>query len=120
MAIEVYRTKFLQLFWGVSILIGAAGSVIFFPLKLSESHTCICHKMTCPRDACCQKGAALSSEINRDANHQAMDKMSQQHHNELINRYLVPFGLLWWGSLILLVSGICFFKKNLKMSLPQR
>jgi hypothetical protein len=76
--------------------------------------------MICPRDTCCQKGSALLSETNKDANHQVMNNMSQQRRGELINHYLVPYGFLWWGSLLLLVSGIYLLQKNIRRTLPQR
>jgi len=110
MAFELYSKKLWQICLSVLILIGAAGSVIFFPLKLSESHTCVYHKIICPEDTCYQKGSVLSTETSKDMHHQVMDNISLQHHSELINRYLMPFGLLWWGSLILLFSGIYLFK----------
>lgn len=119
MILKFNKKRYWQALFIFFILIGAAGSVFFFPLKLSESHTCICHKMTCPRDTCCPKGSVLSTEINKDTNHQVMNKMSQQHHGELVNQYLIPYGFLWWGSLILLVSGIYLLQKNIRGFLPQ-
>ena len=95
----------------ILIMIGSVGAIFFFPLKIGDSHTCVCDKMICSNETCCQKRTNFGNENNSDMNHQVMEKMLNQHHNELLDHYLIPFGFLWWSSLIILFSGLYFLKK---------
>ncbi len=84
--------------------IGLWGSVFFFPMNLGNNHTCLYHRMICPRHSLMAETRPADRPLYRHG-------MSDSMHGQLVNRYVMPFGFLWWGSLGLLAFGVYSIKK---------
>ncbi|MCK6619719.1 MAG: hypothetical protein HUU32_04545 [Calditrichaceae bacterium] len=70
---------------------GIAGAVLFFPVNINNQYTCLYHRLFSP---------------GHSYTHSTGDDISQTQKEDLLNRYLSPFGLLWWGSLLITALSI--------------
>lgn len=73
---------------GIALLlgIGILGTVFFFPINMNNQYTCLYHRMVSPGH-------------------------SYPHHPiDILQEYVTPFGLLWWGSLLLTALGIYLWR----------
>lgn len=74
---------------------GLLGIIIFFPVNISDTYTCLAHKLTVPSSSIyCEMPAKAkkSTAITKTSFHEG-----DKHH--LLSRYLIPFAFLWWGSI---------------------
>lgn len=77
---------------------GIAGAVLFFPVNIQDQYTCLYHRLFSP-------GHSYPHSAGADID------ISQTQQENLLNRYLSPFGLLWWGSLLLTAISIYSLKR---------
>ena len=72
----------------MALILGSLGTVLFCPIKMESGDTCLFHRI-------------LEKETKY-----IPDKISSMEKAHLmLRRYLVPFGLIWWLSLgVLLLS----------------
>lgn len=87
--------------WGsLILLLGIAGAVLFFPVRIGGNHTCLYHRIIDAHPSYYSGNGRLPTDTgHRDET--AID------HSELLKHYLVPFGVLWWSSLS--VVGVVVF-----------
>ena len=76
------------------VVVGVTGVILFFPLNLDNAHTCFFHRLF-SGDQGINPGWAGFGTIPGEA---------EQH--KLLQKYLVPFGFIWWFSLALVGWGI--------------
>jgi len=82
----------IQVFFVLLILIGATGSIVFFPLNLSGSHTCVCDKLICNKETGFKRMDNLGNGSSSAMSHQIMNNLPNQHQNELLDS---SCGFLW-------------------------
>jgi len=87
----------------IILLIGMSGSLLFFPLKLDGNHTCFCQWLFFSKTVWQEKYS----------NSPVGDMTSFTKHQELIQSYVVPFGILWWFSIGLAFGGVYYLRKKL-------
>lgn len=124
----------------ILIYIGLLGAVFFFPMNIQSRYTCLYDRMmstvatghnlemgglltkTRAESAYLfrRSGAVDTSKSDGPLEYHIM--MSSMHHgrcmnpldekSDLVHRYLFPFGFLWWGSLILTITGAFLLKRH--------
>lgn len=77
--------------------LGVFGAIFFFPVNINNQYTCLYHRLFYP-------GHSYTHAIGTD--------VPQTQQEYLLNRYLSPFGLLWWGSLLLTALSIYSLKRQ--------
>ena len=98
----------VRVFLFVLIGIGMIGAVLFFPMKLDGIYTCLYHKIAYSENIVHQQ----PSQVEMIGSFYNYNRMMEYHHaDQMLHRYLVPYGLQWWMSLIVLVFGIYYIKK---------
>jgi len=65
------------------------GTILFLPIKITAGKTCLFHHVFW--------GDVEATHIDLSNNNNAA---------MMLNRYMIPFALIWWLSLALLVFGI--------------
>ena len=66
------------------LIIGIAGIIVCFPVKIDEEYTCICDRML-------SKPSGITPES----------------FTLLVERFFFPFAFMWWGSILAAVlSGV--------------
>lgn len=75
---------------------GIAGAVLFFPVNIQDQYTCLYHRLFSPEHS---------------YTHSTGVDISQTQEEDLLRHYLSPFGLLWWGSLLLTALSIYSLKR---------
>lgn len=80
---------------------GIAGAVLFFPVNINNKYTCLYHRLFSP---------------GHSYPHAAGADISQTQKEDLLHRYLSPFGLLWWGSLLLTALSIYSLKRQASLN----
>jgi len=73
----------------IALILGAMGTILFCPLKMESGETCLFHRI-------------FGQDINYIPDH--VPSMERAHL--MLQRYLVPFGLVWWLSLGVLVVSM--------------
>ena len=66
--------------------VALAGVILFFPINLSGEHTCLLDYIV----------HAVATASNEHAPH--------SHPGELLGRYLIPYGIFWWSSIIAVIA----------------
>ena len=80
---------------------GLFGSMLFFPIRLSDGYTCYYHRIF-----------DNDHPAMHNSQHQMMQNTNGAEH-ELIDRYIHSYAWFWWGSLALIAFTIYrlkFFK----------
>ena len=89
------KEKIIKIILIITLSMGIAGTILFFPIKLDSGNTCmfhsICSKNTeyCSNKALCAENCHLMQE-----------------------QYLIPFGFIWWTSLVVVVLSSYHIKKS--------
>jgi len=76
---------------------GILGVVVFFPVNINNQYTCLYHRLFSPEHSYPHTSGVNITSIQKEI---------------LLNRYLTPFGLLWWGSLLLTALSIYGLKRQ--------
>lgn len=86
-----------KIFLSAAAVLAMAGVILFFPINFSDAHTCLF-------DLIVHAAVTVSSP---EALH--------THSSELLRRYLIPYGLLWWSSIIaVLIVAIAWLRRQKK------
>lgn len=107
MMMKVNR-KFLRILVYLLICSGVVGTVLFFPINLGDEHTCLYHRVFVKKSGIRPQTSRYSSIL--ESNDQASQDRSKEHmvhQRQLLDKYVIPYGISWWGSLGLI--GIGFF-----------
>jgi hypothetical protein len=81
---------------------GIAGVILFFPMNFSNEHTC-------PLDLIVH---AAATSADPEAPH--------AHPGELLRHYLLPYGLLWWSSIIAVIAvAVAWSRRRTKSKEPE-
>lgn len=92
--------------------IGLLGALLFFPMNIRNRYTCLYHRM-------------LFQEATTDNSPPAVvlfphhDSLMANHVHpagDLVREYVFPFGILWWGSILLLVISFHYYVKLKRIS----
>ena len=114
------------------IALGLIGGFLFFPFNFDDRYTCVYHRMMhrSPRPQNHHLPQADTGRKNRTTfpsmrRHMAMERMGIQQKEwknqpiiwqkgdvKLLGRYIFPFGIIWWMSIVLLVFGCYELKKH--------
>lgn len=120
--------------------IGLLGAVFFFPMNIQSRYTCLYDQMmstvvsghnlemrglltkTRGKSVYLSGRSGEADTSKSDGRLQYHIMMSSMHHgrcmnpldekSDLVHRYLFPFGFLWWGSLILTITGAFLLKRH--------
>lgn len=74
--------------------IGIIGAIFFFPINFDDQYTCLYHRIFAPEHHPSQIGQSAVES----GSHQHVG--SQNSHSHLVGEYILPFGLIWWMSLM--------------------
>jgi hypothetical protein len=101
------KVKFLIL---LLLIIGIAGSILFFPVNIKNRHTCLGHKLMNNQQ---QELNKLDSDQNSMIHH-TITSGHEGHQSLLLQRYVYPFGIFWWLSLgtVFGVIYLLFYRRN--------
>ncbi len=83
-----------KIFFVAAATLALAGMILFFPIKVSGDHTCLLDYIV--------HAAATASDANAP----------HTHPSELLGRYLIPYGILWWLSIIAVVFVAVVWKRR--------
>ena len=74
---------------GIALIVGIGilGTIFFFPVNIHNQYTCLYHRLVSPEHS-------YSHSID-----------------DILQEYISPFGLLWWGSLLLTAFGIYLWRR---------
>jgi len=85
--------KIIKEAWIIFVILGLSGAVFFFPMKLDEGKTCLAQHY-------------ISVEASR------MDHIMSDHGHQLAQKYIIPYGLIWWSSLAMFAFGLYLTRKK--------
>lgn len=93
----VLRRIFLLIGMGVAM----AGVILFFPMNFSNEHTCLLD---------------LAVHAAATASH---PEAPHDHPSELLRHYLIPYGLLWWSSIVAVIAvAVAWSRRRTKSEEP--
>lgn len=87
-------TSMTKILFAAAAILAIAGVILFFPINFSDEHTCLLDYIV--------HAAATVSDPNAP----------HAHPSELLGRYLVPYGLLWWSSILAVVVVAIAWKRR--------
>ena len=80
------KRKLLKEFGVFLAVVGLAGAVFFFPMKLGDGKTCLAEQYI---------GSKM--EVHAHGLH---------HGHEMAQAYIIPYGIIWWVSLAMFAAGL--------------
>lgn len=83
-----------KIFFVAAAALALAGMILFFPINVSGEHTCLLDYIV--------HAAATGSDANAP----------HTHPSELLGHYLIPYGLLWWLSILVVVVVAVEWKRR--------
>ena len=93
--------------------IGIIGGVFFFPINFDNQYTCLYHRIFAPEhDYHLSNGMANAKAIG--GNHREME-IEEMMHSELVAKYVLPYGLIWWISLMVAASAFFWLRRQIHM-----
>jgi len=78
-------TSFIKILLVIVAIIAVAGVILLFPVNFGNEHTCLLDHIT--------HAAATISDAHTP----------HEHPSELLRNYLIPYGILWWSSILAMV-----------------
>ncbi len=111
--------------------IGIGGLILFFPVKINSSYTCLYHRLVQPNHHVNHGddngvihskrhnapvlstdsaglgghfGVSGSEESNRTQTHHMMTS------SKLLNHYIHSYAVFWWGSVLLILTGLYVYR----------
>ena len=94
----------------ILLSIGVVGGVLFFPVNFDNQYTCLYHRMFVSEHHY-DTSNEMANTVNIDGNHHE-GEIDEMMHSELLDKYVLPFGLIWWISLIALAIGFFWLKRG--------
>lgn len=88
--------------------IGIMGAIFFFPINFNNQYTCLYHRIFAP-----EHSNQLSNEMtgpDETVGKNQEDEIEEMMHSELVTKYVLPFGLMWWMSLIVAASAFFWLR----------
>ncbi len=95
---------------------GISGTVLFFPVQLDGSYTCFYHRIIEKQHPV---GTHKYSDLDRNKIHSKRVFDRQQEHvhgNAFLERYMIRYAGLWWGSIGLLILSYYGWKRGRKQA----
>jgi hypothetical protein len=90
-------TIMTKILFAAAAMLAVAGVILLFPINFSDEHTCLL-------DYIVHAAATVSDPT-----------APHKHPSELLGRYLAPYGLLWWSSILALIAVALMWRRR-----PQR
>lgn len=90
--------------------VGIVGAVFFFPINFDDQYTCLYHRIFAPeyhhgfsKEPRLAGNAAPVGEYHKD-------EQNEMLHSDLVKKYILPFGIIWWISLIAIALAFFWLK----------
>ncbi|MCI0693918.1 hypothetical protein L0337_18170 [candidate division KSB1 bacterium] len=83
-----------KIFFAAAVTLALAGMILFFPINVSGDYTCLLDYIV--------HAAATVSDAHAP----------HTHPSELLGRYLIPYGILWWLSILVVVVVAVEWKRH--------
>ncbi len=101
----------LKIFCVIITLLGMAGAVLFFPVKINSEYTCLYHRMFNESSGAANSGGVNTAGrmVNGGAGKTA-SVPSQMESSTLVEQYIHNYAFFWWGSLLLIVLAYYLVK----------
>jgi len=87
------------------LTIGIIGGIFFFPINFNNQYTCLYHRIFASGHSYQSSNEMTGLGETVGKNHE--NDIEEMMHSELVTHYVLPFGLMWWISLI--VAALAFF-----------
>ncbi len=106
--------------------IGFLGAVFFFPVNINNQYTCLYHRLTStkshhPRNSNQTKESMeMMRENQNNLIHSQQSDVNENDktyadESDALGHYVIPFGFLWWGSLMIIAFSIFELRKLLSL-----
>jgi hypothetical protein len=91
----------------ILLSIGILGSIFFFPINFNNQYTCLYHRIFAPEHHNYEVMGTDDLVLSVKKNYE-----NEEIHSELIKKYIVPFGFVWWSSLAIIVFAFFLLNKE--------
>jgi hypothetical protein len=104
--------------------LGLLGGTLFFPMNMNDRFTCLYHRLFSPdhsylastiNDIRVEENNVVDMAMHTDQIHRMQREQEEAIHDALLEEYVIPFGILWWASLITFAAGIYWLKRQLSV-----
>lgn len=90
--------------------IGIVGGIFFFPVNFNNQYTCLYHRIFAPGHSYHLSNRMGGTGKIVGENHE--NEIEEMMHSELVTKYILPFGLIWWISLIVAASAFFWLRNH--------
>jgi len=99
------------------MMMGLMGGILFFPVNIKNQYSCLYHCYLSPsRNEVITFDLLDTVEMVEPENIRTMSSLEERNlediQSRLLANYLVPYGILWWLSLGLLIVVIYLLRMN--------
>jgi hypothetical protein len=134
---NIFNFKSLK-YWSIILIgLGFIGTIIFFPVAINSTYTCLYHRifpdskhnhhiLEDPKLKVIEKdfeGKNLKQSENEDSvqaglqmstSRREPDNRSNHYSSGLLRHYIRQYAIFWWVSIFLLGAGYYFYRDNRK------
>ena len=89
------------------LVVGLAGTVVFFPFNFNDRYPCLYQRMFCRQEQVATVQHQLHEQTTDEKTMPEQQAGHMHHANALIPHYLKNYASYWWGSMLLV--GLCLF-----------
>jgi hypothetical protein len=116
---------------GVMLVLGLGlfGGTLFFPMNMNNRFTCLYHSLFSPdhsylasttNDTRVEENKVGDMTKHTDQIQRMQREQEETIHDALLREYVIPFGILWWASLITFAAGVYWLKRQLNIKIRNR
>ncbi len=106
-----FRMKKGMLLTLILLSMGIIGGVLFFPINFDNQYTCLYNRVFAPKHHYELSNEMINSGTRVEEYYES--EIDEMMHSELVRKYILPFGLVWWFSLVIIAFAF-FWLKHLR------
>ena len=97
----------------IALTVGVSGGILFFPFNFQDEYTCLFHRLFSPGHYHANGSGKNVERLDGSERHKHRLPGSSaiEMEEDLVNHYVVPFGLMWWSSLLLVALSLYGLKR---------
>jgi len=98
----------------IALTVGVSGGILFFPFNFQDEYTCLYHRLYSLGHSYDSNGSEKNFEGLAEPErhkHHLPGSNAIEMEEDLVNHYVVPFGLMWWSSLLLVAASLYGLKR---------
>jgi hypothetical protein len=89
--------------------IGIIGGIFFFPINFNNQYTCLYHRIFASGHSYHLSSTDIGG-FSKTVGENHENEIEEMMHTKLVTKYVLPFGIIWWISLMVAASAFFWLR----------